>query len=151
MCWPPSNVHLTTSVNTRFAQHAYSNAVCVLVHAVYGSSQSTSFVKFCFSYTLRLHTCTVPLHYQARNVQSYFMTLLLPELSMHMGGLLVCFHSAFLQALAIKFQYHSGITLNTSITTLTEQLCVHEQSMNHISMKKKKAGLDVVWEAFDQY
>ena len=37
----------------------------------------------------------------------------------------------------------SDITLNTSIATLTEQLCVHEQSMNHISMKKK-AGLDVV-------
>ena len=35
----------------------------------------------------------------------------------------------------------SDITLNTSIATLTEQLCVHEQSMNHISMKKKKQAL----------
>ena len=44
----------------------------------------------------------------------------------------------------------SGITQNASIATLTERLCVHEQSMNHIFMGKK-AGLDVMWEAFDQY
>ena len=39
---------------TRFAQHVYSSAVCVPVHAVYGSSQPPSFVKFWFGYYFTL-------------------------------------------------------------------------------------------------